>query len=132
MLARSSAGRNPASRAAVDARGKTAAAVLKAGGRVTAGTDSPIVPYGFSLQLEMQMLVRAGFTPFEAIRSATLWSAEAVGAGADLGSIERGKLADLVIVDGDPLQKIEDAMNVVVTVKNGKAYAVRDLLAAPR
>ncbi len=128
MLARSNAGRSPALRDAVAAQGKTAAAVLKAGGRVTPGTDSPIVPFGFSLQLELQMLVRAGFTPFEALRSATLWSAEAIGVGADLGSVERGKLADLVIVEGDPLQKIEDAMNVTVTIKNGRPYAIKDLL----
>jgi Tol biopolymer transport system component len=131
MLARAAAGRSPALRDAVAAQGKTVLAVLRAGGRVTAGTDSPIVPYGFSLQLELQMLVRAGFTPAEALRSATLWSAEAVGVGADLGSIERGKLADLVIVEGDPLRKIEDTMNVAVTIKNGRAYAIKDLLTAP-
>ena len=122
----------PALRESAAAQGKTVLAVMKAGGRVTAGTDSPIVPYGLSLQLEMHMLVRAGFTPAEALRSATFWSAEAVGVGNDLGSIERGKLADLVIVDGDPLRKIEDALNVVVTIKNGKAYAINDLLTAPK
>ncbi len=130
MLARSVAGRSAALREAVAAQGRTALAALKAGGRVTAGTDAPIVPYGFSLQLELQMLVRAGFTPAEALRSATLWSAEAVGVGSDLGSIERGKLADVVIVEGDPLRKIEDAMNVAVTIKNGRAYAIKDLLTA--
>lgn len=60
----------------------------------------------FALQLELQMLVRTGFTPAQALRSATLWSAEAVGVGNDLGSLERGKLADLAIVAGDPLQNI--------------------------
>ena len=132
MLGRSVTGRSPALRDAVAAQGRTVLGALKAGGRVTAGTDAPIVPYGFSLQLELQMLARAGFTPFEALRSATLWSAEAVGVGSDLGSIERGKLADLVIVEGDPLRKIEDTLNVAVTVKNGRAYAIKDLLAGPR
>jgi Tol biopolymer transport system component/imidazolonepropionase-like amidohydrolase len=132
LLARAGAGRGAASREAVAAQGKTALAVLKASGRVTAGTDAPIVPYGFALQLELQMLARAGFTPAEAIRSATLWSAEAVGVGNDLGSLERGKLADLVIVEGDPLQNIADTLNVAVTIKNGRAYALKDLLATPR
>jgi len=132
MLARSVTGRSPASRDSVAAQGKTVLAVLKAGGRVTAGTDAPIVPYGFSLQLELQMLARAGFTPFEALRSATLWSAEAVGVALDLGSIERGKLADLVIVEGDPLRRIEDTLNVAVTIKNGRPYKIQDLLTAPR
>jgi imidazolonepropionase-like amidohydrolase len=106
--------------------------VLRAGGRVTTGTDSPLVPFAFTTQLEIQMLVRAGFTPFEALRSATLWPAEAIGVSDDLGSIERGKLADLVIVEGDPLKKIEDTLNVVVTIKNGRAYAINDLLTAPK
>jgi Tol biopolymer transport system component len=131
MLARSIGGRSSALRDAVASQGKTTLAVIKSGGRVTAGTDSPIVPYGFSLQLELQMLVRAGFTPFESLRSATLWSAEAVGVGADLGSLERGKLADLVIIEGDPLRNIEEAMNVAVTIKNGRAYSIKDLLTAP-
>ena len=96
------------------------------------GTDSPALPFGFSLQLELQSLVQAGLTPFEALRSATLWSAEGVGAGRDLGSIERGKLADMVIVDGDPLQRIEDTLNVAITIKNGRAYLLKDLLAPPR
>lgn len=132
MLARSAAGRSPALRDYVSAQGRTALAALKAGGRVTAGTDSPITPYGFSLQLELQMLTRAGFTPFEALRSATLWSAEAVGVASDLGSVERGKLADMVIVEGDPLRRIEDAMNIAVTIKNGRPYAIQDLLNSPR
>jgi Tol biopolymer transport system component/imidazolonepropionase-like amidohydrolase len=117
---------------AIAAQGRTALAVLRAGGRVTPGTDSPIVPYGLALQLELQMMVRAGFTPFEALRAATLWSADAVGVAADLGAIERGKLADLLIVEGDPLRKIEDTMKIAVTIKNGRPYAIEDLLSAPR
>ncbi len=131
LQARASAGRSTALRDAVAAQGKTALAVLKAGGRVTAGTDSPIIPYGFSLQLELQMFVRAGFTPAEALRSATLWSAEAVGVGNDLGSLERGKLADLVIIEGDPLQNIADTLNVAVTIKNGKPHTIQSLLTTP-
>ena len=116
----------------IASQGKAIVSVLKAGARVTPGTDSPALPFGFSLQLELQMLVHAGLTPFEALRSATLWSAEGVGVDRDLGSIERGKLADLVIIDGDPLQKIEDTLKVVMTIKNGKAYPLKDMLTAPR
>lgn len=125
------AAQNPAFRDSIAAQGRTVLSVLKSGGRVTTGTDSPLMPYGLALQLELQILVRSGFTPFEALRSATLWSAEALGVGDDLGSIERGKLADMVIVEGDPLQKIEDALKVAVTIKNGRAYPLKDLLAAP-
>jgi imidazolonepropionase-like amidohydrolase len=117
----------------ISAQGKSILSALKAGGvRVTPGTDSPALPFGFSLHLELQLLVHAGFTPFEALRSATLWSAEGVGAGRDLGSIEQGKLADMVIVEGDPLHKIEDAWNVAITIKNGRAYSLKDLLMPSR
>jgi imidazolonepropionase-like amidohydrolase len=132
LQARATAGRGAALRDSVAAQGRAVLAVLKAGGRVTAGTDSPIIPYGFSLQLELQMLVRAGFTPAEAIRSATLWSAEAVGVGNDLGSLERGKLADLVIVAGDPLREIADTLKIVYTIKNGKVYTIDELLTPKR
>ncbi|MFN0119729.1 MAG: amidohydrolase family protein, partial [Blastocatellia bacterium] len=132
LRARAAAGRGAVIRDLITEQGKASLAILRAGGRVTAGADSPIIPYGFSLQLELQMFVRAGFTPAEAIRSATLWSAEAVGVGNDLGSLERGKLADLVIVDGDPLKDIADTMNVVYTIKNGRVYTIEELLAPRR
>ena len=74
------------------------AEVVKAGGRVIAGTDSPIFPYGLSLLMEVEHYAMGGLTPADAIRTATIVPAEAMGAAADLGSVERGKLADLTIV----------------------------------
>ncbi|HWP45485.1 MAG TPA: amidohydrolase family protein, partial [Blastocatellia bacterium] len=132
LNARTIVAQNAGYRDSIAAQGKTILSVLKSGGRVTAGTDSPFLPYGFALQLELQMLVRSGFTPFEALRSATLWPAEALGLAGDLGSIEPGKLADMVIVEGDPLQKIEDTLRVAITIKNGRAYEIKDLLAPPK
>ena len=73
-----------------------------------AGTDSPINPYGLSLLLELEHYVRGGLTPAEAISTATAVPAEAMGLGADLGTIEPGKLADSVVVDGNPLANITD------------------------
>ena len=104
------------------AESKSVAEIVARGGRITAGTDSPIVPYGFSLHIELQLLVEAGLTPVEALRSATLWSAQAVGVEDDLGSVEVGKLADLVLIDGDPLTDIADTMKVVATLKGGHIY----------
>ena len=105
--------------------------IVRAGGRVTAGTDSPFIPYGTSLHVELQLFVDGGLTPFEALQSATIRAAEAVGVADDLGSVEAGKLADFVLVDGDPLGNIQDAWNVVSTFKNGIRFNLDDLLQPP-
>ncbi|MDW7695978.1 amidohydrolase family protein [Flammeovirgaceae bacterium SG7u.111] len=102
--------------------------IVKAGGRVTAGTDSPFIPYGTSLHVEMQLFVDGGLSPFQALQSATIFSAEAIGVADDLGSVEKGKLADFVVVDGDPLNHIEDAWNVVSTYKEGIRFDIDELL----
>ena len=101
---------------------------IAAGGRVTPGTDSPLIPYGLSLLIELQNWVEGGVTPFETLRAATLWSAEAVGVGNDLGSIEPGKIADLLVIEGDPLTRIKDTMNVRYTIKNGHVWNLEELL----
>ncbi len=106
-------------------------ALFDAGAHVTTGTDSPFVPYGMSLHTELQAFVDAGLTPFQALRSATLWAAEAVGVSADLGTIEPGKLADLVIVNGDPLTNIRDALNVEQVIRNGEVLSIDRLLTHP-
>jgi len=107
------------------------AALVKAGGRVIAGTDSPINPYGLSLLLELEHYVRGGLSPAEAIRSATVVPAEAMGLGADLGTIEPGKLADLVVVDGNPLTDIKDLRRTRRVVKDGVVHDVDGLLRGP-
>jgi hypothetical protein len=104
------------------------AALVKAGGRVIAGTDSPINPYGLSLLLEIEHYVRGGLSPADAIRTATAVAAEAMGLGADLGTIEPGKLADLTIVDGNPLADIRDLRKTKKVVKDGTVYDVDELL----
>ncbi|SOD78903.1 amidohydrolase family protein [Spirosoma fluviale] len=106
-------------------------ALIDAGAHVTTGTDSPFVPYGMSLHTELQSFVGAGLTPYQALRSATLWAAETVGVSKDLGSIEPGKLADLVIVDGDPLTNIKDALNVEQVIRNGEVLPINKLLTRP-
>ena len=106
-------------------------ALVKAGGRVIAGTDSPINPYGLSLLLELEHYVRGGLSPAEAIRTATAVPAEAMGLGADLGTIEAGKLADLIVVDGNPLTNITDLRRTRRVVKDGVVHEIAALLDGP-
>ena len=106
-------------------------ALIDAGAHVTTGTDSPFVPYGLSLHTELQSFVGAGLTPYQALRSATLWAAETVGVSKDLGSIEPGKLADMVIVNGDPLTNIHDALKVEQVIRNGEVFTIDQLLTRP-
>src|SRR5207248_5269025 len=87
---------------------RTVYEVVKAGGRVTAGTDSPINPYGLALLMELENYASGGLTPAEVLRTATIVSAEAMGVAADLGSIGPGKLADLSLIDGNPLENVKD------------------------
>ncbi len=116
---------------AVKPQRETVFNVTKAGGKVVAGTDSPIIPYGLALQMELEHYVAGGLTPLEAIRTATMNSAEALGAAADLGSIEPGKLADLAIVNGDPLADIRHARNIRTVIKDGEVYELEALLHGP-
>jgi len=107
---------------------RTVYQVVKGGGRVTAGTDAPINPYGLSLLMELENYVAGGLSPVEVLRTATRVPAEAMGAGDQLGSIEIGKLADLVIVDGNPLANIRDLRRVKRVMKDGRLYDLDGLL----
>jgi imidazolonepropionase-like amidohydrolase len=79
------------------------------GGRVTTGSDSGYIYkiYGFGYISELELLQEAGFNPYEVIQSATLNGAQALGMDDDIGSISIGKLADMVIVDQNPLQNFK-------------------------
>lgn len=71
---------------------------------------------------ELWMFVQGGMTPMEALRAATLWGAEYIGLGQDLGSIEPGKLADLVVLDANPLDDIKNSERIHMVMKNGFLY----------
>ena len=115
----------------LDAMMQTVSAIVDEGGRITAGTDSPILPYGLALLVELQLYVEAGLSPREALMSATAWAADATGVGDHLGRIEEGKIADLVIVAGDPTADISALYNVQGVVKNGRHFSIDELLTAP-
>jgi imidazolonepropionase-like amidohydrolase len=89
---------------------------------VLAGTDVglPFILPGFSLHDELALLVEAGLTPLEALQAATRDAARAVGLGRQLGTVEVGKLADLVLLDGDPLAAIANTTRIAAVVANGR------------
>jgi Tol biopolymer transport system component/imidazolonepropionase-like amidohydrolase len=106
--------------------------LLRAGATIIAGVDAPLVPSGVALHTEIAGYVEAGFSPFQALQTATVNTAALLNVQKDLGTIEPGKLADLVIVEGNPLVNIHDTMRVRKVVRNGEVIAVEDLLATPR
>ena len=118
------------------------------GGRVTTGSDSGFIfqLYGFAYVRELELLRESGFHPLEVIRSATLYGAEALGMDDEIGSIEVGKKADIIVIDENPLQnlkvlygtgaiKLTDDNEVVrvggvkYTIKDGIIYDAKQLLA---
>jgi hypothetical protein len=103
----------------------------RAGVKIIAGTDGPglgtLVP-GYGLHHELELLVESGLSPEQALRAATLTAAEVLGKDKELGSVEPGKLADMVIVEADPLADIRNANKIELVIKGGKQYRPRDLV----
>ena len=91
-----------------------------AGGKIHTGSDPNHVVPGYAMHAELQMLVEAGLTPLQAIQTASLNVAQAWGKEKDYGSVEKGKVADLFIVRGDPLKNIADTQNVEAVYIDGK------------
>lgn len=90
-----------------------------AGGKIHSGSDPNHVVPGYAVHAELEMLVEAGLTPVQAIRTAAMNVAEAWGKEKNFGSVEAGKVADLVIVGGDPLKNISDTQKVEMVFSAG-------------
>jgi imidazolonepropionase-like amidohydrolase len=91
-----------------------------AGGKIHSGSDPNHVVAGYGLHAELEMLVEAGLTPVQAIQTAALNVAQAWRKDKEYGSVEKGKVADFVIVRGDPLKNISDTQNVEAVYMDGK------------
>jgi imidazolonepropionase-like amidohydrolase len=94
----------------------------RAGVALLAGTDT-LNPYcfpGFSLHDELALMVRAGLTPMEALQAATRNAARFLGREKELGTVQNGKLADLVLLDADPLEDIHNTAKISAVVANGR------------
>jgi imidazolonepropionase-like amidohydrolase len=100
-------------------------ALYDAGVTIVPGSDTGLVGYG--LDRELELYVQAGMTPMAAIQSATIVSARVMKMEKDSGSVEVGKRADLVLVDGNPLKNISDIRRVVSVVRDGRMYDSKKL-----
>jgi imidazolonepropionase-like amidohydrolase len=98
---------------------KTVKAIVDAGGRVVAGVDSPFVTFADSLHTEMRLYSEAGIPNARVLQLATIEGARGIGIDSEIGSIEKGKIADLIVLDGDPIANIKDTNTVSWVMKNG-------------
>jgi imidazolonepropionase-like amidohydrolase len=92
-----------------------------AGVSIAAGTDSgtPGVVIGKGLHKELELMIEAGLSPIEAIMAGTRNAAENLGKGSELGTIEKGKLADMIVVSGNPLEEIGKTRDIKMVIKDG-------------
>ena len=110
-------------------------AFASAGGMLLAGPDPTgnggVLP-GYGDWRELELLVEDGFTPIQAIHIATANGAAFLGESSHFGTVESGKRADLIVVDGDPSRSMEDIEKTVLVFKDGVGYDSRRLFDSVR
>lgn len=102
-----------------------AARVAAAGGKVAVGSGGTV--QGIALHWNLWLLAKGGMSNHDILRAATLNGADAIGAGAELGSLEVGKLADLQVLDRNPLTDIRNSTSLRYVMKNGRLYDANTL-----
>jgi imidazolonepropionase-like amidohydrolase len=101
----------------------------RAGVTILAGTDGPYGEGGDALHSELELLVEAGLSPLEALQAASRDAAAAMGVSRDVGTVEAGKVADLVLLEADPLAKISNARKVSGVILHGQLFSKEELSA---
>ena len=104
---------------------KGAKQIMDAGGAVQLGAHGQL--QGLGAHWELWMLQQGGMTPLEALRAATIDGARYLGLDGDIGSIEKGKLADLIVLDRNPLENIRNSESIDLVVLNGRVYDSKTL-----
>jgi imidazolonepropionase-like amidohydrolase len=99
------------------------------GVKFIAGTDTyfPYCPPGFCLHGELELFVEAGFSPLEALQTATINAALFNGSEDSLGTVEVDKIADLVLLEANPLDNIQNTKKINAVIYNGKPFRKSDL-----
>ena len=111
-------------RAALAAHDEMFGRAVKSGVKIAFGTDSAVSPHGRNAE-EFALLVRGGMTPAQALRTAGPAAADLLGLSKEIGTVEAGKVADLVAVPGDPLRDVRATEHVMYVMKSGRV--VRDV-----
>lgn len=103
--------------------------VHRAGGNVVAGTDAPLDDIGIGIHQNLRAMVKYGFSPLAALRTATVNAARCLGAEGELGVIRPGARADMLVVNGDPLRDVNDAARIESVFVDGHGHDIPGLLA---
>ncbi len=101
------------------------AKIVAAGGRIGVGSHGQL--QGLGMHWEIWLLQSGGLSTHDALKAATIVGAEAIGMGQDLGSLEPGKMADIIVLDRDPLTDIRNTNSLSLVMKNGRLYDANTL-----
>jgi hypothetical protein len=113
---------------ALQARQEALGRLIRGGARVAVGSEAPLVPSGIGFLAELVLLNEAGIPADQVLRLATAGGALAIGVDRDLGSLEPSKLADMIIVDGDPLERLSDITRIRGVLVGGRWFDRDDLV----